>query len=72
MESNTFPIMFLAIIFIITLVSLIITIVALVDILRNEFKGSNDKIIWVLLTIFISPIGGILYFIIGTKQKIGR
>ena len=40
---------------------------ALIDILKNEFSGSN-KIIWLLLVIFV-PISFILYFIIGTKQK---
>jgi len=43
---------------------------ALIDILTNEFTGSN-KIIWLLLVILI-PISFILYFIIGAKQKIPK
>ena len=49
----------------------IIPIIALVDILRNEFNG-NDKLIWVLIILFLWIIGAILYFFIGRKQKITR
>lgn len=59
--SWLFPIFLLA--------TLALPIVALVDILRNTFKGS-DKIIWVGIVIFLSIAGSILYFIIGSKQKI--
>lgn len=44
-------------------------IVALIDIAKNEFNG-NDKLMWILLVIFTNPIGSILYFTIGKKQKI--
>ena len=44
-------------------------IIALIDILRNEFEGSN-KIIWVLVVLFFGLIGAILYYFIGRKQKI--
>ena len=43
-------------------------IFALVDILRNEFTG-NNKLIWVLVVLFGSAVGAILYFLIGSKQK---
>jgi len=43
----------------------------LIDILRHEFTGSN-KVIWLLLVIFIPILGQILYFIIGQKQKIKK
>lgn len=42
---------------------------ALIDILKNDFKGSN-KIVWVLLVIFIPVLGFVLYFLIGKKQQI--
>lgn len=44
-------------------------IIALIDILRNEFEG-NNKIIWVLVVLFFWLIGAILYYFIGRKQKI--
>lgn len=48
---------------------LIFWLIALVDVLKNEFTGSN-KIVWLLLLVFLSPLGTILYFIIGKGQKV--
>ena len=45
------------------------TIVALIDILRNEFSG-NNKIVWLLVVLLGSFLGALLYFIIGRKQKL--
>jgi len=47
----------------------ILWIIALIDILKSDFQG-NNKIIWVLVVIFLPIIGAILYFIIGKNQKI--
>lgn len=52
-----------------SLVLLILPILALIDIVRNEFEG-NNKIVWVLIVIFFNLIGSILYFLIGRKQKV--
>ena len=46
----------------------LLPIIALVDILKSEFRG-NNKIVWVLVTIFFPIFGSILYFVIGKKQK---
>ena len=45
-------------------------IVALISILRNEFKG-NEKLIWVLVVLLLPIIGSILYFVIG-RPKVKR
>ncbi len=45
------------------------TIIALIDILRNKFD-ENNKIIWLLVVLFTSVFGAILYFFIGRKQKL--
>ncbi len=47
----------------------LLPIIALVDILKSTFEA-NNKLIWVLVVIFTSIIGSILYFAIGRKQKI--
>lgn len=47
---------------------IILTIIALIDILKNEFEG-NNKIVWVLVVLFLNLFGAILYFVIGRKQK---
>ena len=43
-------------------------IIAFIDILRNDFAG-NNKLIWLLVVIFVPIIGPIAYFFIGRKQK---
>jgi len=45
------------------------TIIALVDILKNEFSGQN-KIACLLVVLFTNIFGAILYFLIGRKQKL--
>ena len=40
-----------------------------IDILKNEFIGIN-KLIWLLLVIFLPLLGSICYYFIGMKQKL--
>jgi hypothetical protein len=40
-----------------------------IDILRNEFTGSN-KIVWLLLALLIPALGALLYFFLGRKQRV--
>ena len=44
------------------------TVLALIDIQKSEFQG-NTKLIWLLVVIFLSFFGAILYFLIGKEQK---
>jgi len=53
----------------IALVLLVLPLIAMVDILRSRF-GGNDKLIWVLVVIFLPVLGSLLYFLMGTKRKI--
>ena len=48
-----------------------IYIFVLVDILKSEFRGYN-KIIWILLVLFLPALGTILYLLIGRKQKVQK
>jgi len=57
------------ILLLVILLGIIPTIIALIDILKNKFDGEN-KIIWVLVVLFLNLIGAILYFTIGRNQKI--
>ena len=45
------------------------TIIALIDILKSKFEG-NNKIVWLLVVLFLHLIGAILYFVLGRKQRI--
>jgi len=54
-----------------TMVYLFLTIIALIDILRSDFKG-NNKLIWVLVVIFFNLLGILLYLTIGRQQKVTK
>lgn len=54
---------------IIMILAIILPIIALIDILRNDFKD-NNKLIWILVVLFTSLLGVLLYYRFGTKQKI--
>ena len=43
-------------------------IIASIDIALNKFEG-NQKIFWLLLCIFV-PLGSLIYFLIGRRQRI--
>jgi len=49
---------------------ILLPLIALIDILRSDFRGNNDKLIWVLVVLLIPILGSILYFIIGRKKRV--
>jgi hypothetical protein len=59
----------LILVLLVGLILLVLPMISLIDILRNQF-GGNDKLIWVMVVLFLPLIGSLLYFLIGTKQKI--
>ena len=50
----------------IVLLGVLLTIFALVDVLKKEFSGQN-KIVWLLVVLFTNIFGAILYILIGIK-----
>ncbi len=44
-------------------------LIALIDVLRSDFKAQNDKLVWVLVILFMSLLGVLLYLAIGIHQK---
>ena len=51
------------------ILGIIPTVIALIDILKSKFKD-NDRVIWLLIVLFLNILGAILYLVIGRKQKI--
>jgi hypothetical protein len=43
---------------------------ALIDVIRSNFEKDINKIVWILVIIGMPFLGGILYYFIGTKQKV--
>jgi peptidoglycan/LPS O-acetylase OafA/YrhL len=48
---------------------LAITLWALIDTVKSNFKNDTNKLVWIIVIIGMPLLGGILYFLIGTKQK---
>jgi hypothetical protein len=63
------PFQIILIVGIVFLIGFIPTIIALIDILKNKFDG-NNKIVWVIVVLFLNLIGAVLYFTICKKQII--
>lgn len=53
----------------ILLVLIVLWFYSFIDILKNSFR-KNDKLIWILIVLFVPILGSILYLSIGKKQKI--
>lgn len=51
---------------------MVFCIYVLVDILKSEFTNSINKVIWLILVLVTGPLGIVLYFFIGRKQKIQK
>ena len=46
-------------------------LLALVSVITNSFQG-NEKIMWVLIIIFLPFLGSLVYFLIGRDKRINR
>lgn len=47
----------------------LLPLIALIDILRSKFEPIN-RLIWVIVVVFMNILGALLYFFIGRKQKV--
>ncbi len=55
---------------IISLLLFAVWIWTLVDIIQSQFNDTNEKLLWIVLVILLPFIGTILYFTIGSKNKL--
>jgi uncharacterized membrane protein YhaH (DUF805 family) len=53
------------------LICLLFPVLALISIIKNEFKD-NDKLIWVIVVLFLPFLGAILYFLLGRPKRIKK
>ena len=47
-------------------------LVTLVDILKNDFTNPINKVVWILLVIFLPVIGVLLYYVVGKGQLVAK
>lgn len=50
-------------------ICIVFPVIAMVDILKHRFRGSQ-KLTWVIGVLLFNILGAILYFIIGRKQRL--
>jgi len=55
----------------IVLFVILLPLLALISALMNDFPG-NEKIVWVLIILFLPFLGSVLYFLIGRDKRINR
>jgi hypothetical protein len=55
-------------IFVLLCIVALLPIAALVNVIRRTFKNDYEKLMWVLVVIFMNPVGPVLYFLLG-KHK---
>ena len=51
------------------LLGLILLVVGLLDLIKREHVTGGNKIIWVLVMVFVQIIGPIVYLAIGRREK---
>ncbi len=54
------------------ILQLVMWIWMLVDCLQNEPSTGNEKVIWVLLMVFLGVLGSLLYYFIRRPQRIDQ
>lgn len=52
------------------IVGLAIYAYTIYDVVSSKFGGHNDKIVWILIVIFLPFLGTILWFLIGRKATL--
>lgn len=57
------------VIILVVLATMCVWIFALVDVLKSEFRGENDKLLWAIVILLGGLIGAVVYFAIGRNYK---
>jgi TonB family protein len=59
----------LSVVLFLLLIRIVLSIVAVIDIVRSRFTDPNDKLVWTIVSVLLPIFGPILYFIMGKNQK---
>ena len=55
---------------VLAVLAFIFWIMMLIDCIKNPRLSSNEKIIWVLVIIFLYALGGLIYYLVGRGSSI--
>ena len=53
---------------VLVIIGLLLPILALISVLTGRFPG-NEKLVWVLVIIFLPYLGSIVYFLVGRQNR---
>jgi hypothetical protein len=56
-------------IILILLVPFFLMLIAILDLVKRNFSGTSDKVLWIFVIILIPVLGALLYFMIGRKSS---
>ena len=60
--------LFVAAMVLINMAGLVFWAIALVDCVRRDFPGENEKLIWVLVVVLAGWIGALIYWFVGREK----
>jgi hypothetical protein len=63
-----FMVVFYGGMFVIMIGSALVWILALLDVVKREFKDANERLIWVLVICLAQGLGAIIYLVVGRKK----
>jgi hypothetical protein len=41
---------------------------SIIDVVRDKNIGQQSRVIWLIITILVPPLGGMFYYLMGTRQ----
>ncbi len=55
---------------IIGLACLVFWVSCIIEIVKSEFKGTTDKLVWLILVLWLPVLGSLLYVGLGRKSRV--
>jgi hypothetical protein len=52
------------------LVPLSLALLAILDVVRSDFRRDSDRVLWAIIVLLVPVIGPVLYYLVGRKQKL--
>ncbi|MDI6772579.1 MAG: PLD nuclease N-terminal domain-containing protein [bacterium] len=52
------------------LVPLSLALLAILDVVRSDFRRDSDRVLWAIIVLLVPVIGPVLYYLVGRRQKL--
>ncbi len=50
-------------------IQLLLLVIALIDVVKREKVTGGNKVVWILVIVFINIVGPIIYLLVGRKES---